>query len=75
MSRLRRWLSQNWIVLALPVGLYFLTRTYHTSPPAAPERTRFTVGTATGRGTARFTVRNVAYTCTSPAQPRPSNRR
>ena len=43
---LRRWLAGNWQVLALPVGLFLLLRTYHT-PAFVQRRARFTLGLIT----------------------------
>jgi hypothetical protein len=78
---LRTWLTRNWIVLALPTGLFLLLRTYHT-PAFAHQRARFTLGiltqqrlTETGSRLVefRFTVHKVAYTGAT-AYPAQTNR-
>ena len=47
MQPLVTWVARHWPVLALPAGLFLLTRTYHTAP-FAHARARFTAGTVTG---------------------------
>jgi hypothetical protein len=70
---LRAWLSRNWIVLVLPVGLFLLLRTYHT-PALAHRRAKFTLGRITEQRTTqvgsrmigfRFAVQRVAYSGTT----------
>lgn len=56
----RTWLVRNWIVLALPTGLFLLLRTYHT-PAFAHRRAKFTLGLITGQRIAEAGSRIISF--------------